>query len=343
MNYDSSSSPPSKSPDNRLKSIIDECDGEHQIIIDHIESGRRLMLGEGVHTRRTHGGSVPDRRTIFRDRKVATANLFNDYFSENPTYNEEQFLRCYRMSWNLFLRIVAAVKDHGLYFLQRMDAVGKVFGQQYLRSPTAADVARLLYIGQQRGFPGMMPGANNDINVLETSNLFSNLAKDIAPPAHYVICGKEYNIGYYLADGIYPKWTTLVQTIHEPIGPKKKYFATKQEACRKDVERAFGVLQSRFAIVANPSRFWSKNDLKDIMNACIIMHNMIIEDERDLNSPIVEGRDAPPPNVEFVEDDETQFQEFLIRFRQIKDANAHFALRNTLIEHLWNEYSNSEN
>ncbi|XP_038999866.1 uncharacterized protein LOC120125524 [Hibiscus syriacus] len=86
------------------------------------------------------------------------------------------------------------------------------------------------------------------------------------------------------------------------------------------------------------------NDLKkDIMTACIIMHNMIIEDERDLNSPIVEERDVPPPNVEFVEDEDTQFQEFLARFRQIKDATAHFALRNALIEHLWNEYSNSEN
>ncbi|XP_039022208.1 uncharacterized protein LOC120154573 [Hibiscus syriacus] len=156
-----------------------------------------------------------------------------------------------------------------------------------------------------------MPGANNDINVLETSNLFSNLAIGIAPPAHYIICGKEYNMGYYLADGIYPKWATLVQTIHEPIGPKKKYFATKQEACRKDAEHAFGVLQSRFAIVANPARFWSKNDLKDIMTTCIIMHNMIIEDERYLNSPIVEGIDVSPPNVKFVEDDETQVQEFL--------------------------------
>ena len=57
---------------------------------------------------------------------------------------------------------------------------------------------------------------------------------------------------YYLADGIYPKWSSIVQTIHEPVGSKKKYFATQQEACRKDVERAFGVLQSRFAIVKGP-------------------------------------------------------------------------------------------
>ena len=87
-----------------------------------------------------------------------------------------------------------------------------------------------------------MPGTNNDINVLESSHLFSNLAQRIAPPAHYVIQGKEYDMGYYLADNICPKWSTIVQTIHEPRGPKKKYFAMRQEACRKDVERAFGVL-----------------------------------------------------------------------------------------------------
>ena len=100
-----------------------------------------------------------------------------------------------------------------------------------------------------------MLGSNNDINVLEASHLFANLAEGIAHPSHYVIQGKEYNMGYYLADGIYPKWSTLVQSIHDLRGPKKKLFVMKQEGCRKDVERAFEVLQSRFAIVAGPARF----------------------------------------------------------------------------------------
>ena len=170
-------------------------------------------------------------------------------------------------------------------------AVVQIFSEQYLRTPNANDIARLLHIGEQRGFPGMlgsldcmhwkwkncptawagqyagrcraptiileavadydlwiwhayfgMPGTNNDINVLESSHLFSNLAKGTAPPAYYIIGGKEYNMGYYLADSIYPKWSTIGQTIHEPRTAKKKYFAMQQESCRKDVERAFGVL-----------------------------------------------------------------------------------------------------
>ncbi|KAM6553080.1 hypothetical protein CsatB_013842 [Cannabis sativa] len=245
-------------------------------------------------------------------------------------------------------------------------AVVEVFGAHYLRSPNAHDVARLLHIGERRGFRGNgsptiileavanydlwiwhayfgLPGSNNDINVLEASHLFANLAEGIAPPANYVIKGKEYNMGYYLADGIYPKWSTLVQTIHDPRGPKKKLFAMKQEACRKDVERAFGVLQSRFAIITGPARLWNKTVLHDIMTSCIIMHNMIIEDERDLNAPIKERVKVPSPEVEMVEDDNARFQEFLARHRKIKDKDAHIELRNALIEHLWDEYGNSQN
>ncbi|KAH9781249.1 dde tnp4 domain-containing protein [Citrus sinensis] len=214
-------------------------------------------------------------------------------------------------------------------------AIVEVFAKQHLRSPNANEVARLLHVGKERGFPGMLgslncmhwkwkncptawagqyagrsgtptiileavanydlwiwhahfglPGSNNDINVLEASYLFANLASGIALPAHYVIKGNEYNMSYYLADGFYPKWSTLVQTINDPCGHKKTLFAMKQEACQKDVERAFEVLQSRFAIVAGPSRFWNKHVLHDIMIACIIMHNMIIEDERNVNATI---------------------------------------------------------
>ncbi|XP_020249443.1 uncharacterized protein LOC109826833 [Asparagus officinalis] len=50
-----------------------------------------------------------------------------------------------------------------------------------------------------------LPGSNNDINVLQSSNLFDNLSQGIAPPALYTIQEKNYDVGYYLADGIYPK------------------------------------------------------------------------------------------------------------------------------------------
>ena len=55
-------------------------------------------------------------------------------------------------------------------------------------------------------------------------------------------------MGYYLVDGIYPQWATFVKTITNYQGYKKKYFAKAQEAVRKDVERAFGVLQAQFTL-----------------------------------------------------------------------------------------------
>ncbi|KAK2634887.1 hypothetical protein Ddye_029679 [Dipteronia dyeriana] len=150
-------------------------------------------------------------------------------------------------------------------------------------------------------------------------------------------------MGYYLADAIYPKWSTLVQTIHDPRGPKKILFAMKQEACRKDVERAFGVLQSRFAIVAGPARFWHKQILHDIMTTCVTMHNMIIADECDVTASIEDHMETPTPEVEMVLDENIRFQQFLARHRGIRDKDARIALRNALIDHLWDDYTNSDN
>ncbi|XP_052307623.1 uncharacterized protein LOC112326999 [Populus trichocarpa] len=147
-------------------------------------------------------------------------------------------------------------------------AIVEVFGDWYLRAQNEADVCRLLSIGEQRGFPRMlgsidcggftrsldmtclfgMSGSLNNINVLDQSLIFAALVKGRTTPVNYTINGHEYTMGYYLADEIYPNWSTFVKTISRSLRAKTKYFASKQESAIKDVERAFGVLQSRFAI-----------------------------------------------------------------------------------------------
>ncbi|GJS83247.1 ALP1-like protein [Tanacetum coccineum] len=91
-------------------------------------------------------------------------------------------------------------------------------------------------------------GANNDINVLVNSPLFDDLL-DKAPVAPYVVNGVEFEKRYYLADGIYPQWTTFVKSFTVANDAKHAYFKKRQEGALKDVERAFGVLQGRWGII----------------------------------------------------------------------------------------------
>ena len=50
---------------------------------------------------------------------------------------------------------------------------------------------------------------------------------------------------YILADRIYPKWSCFMQSLQYPEDQKESNFSVYQEYARKDVERCFGVLQSR--------------------------------------------------------------------------------------------------
>jgi hypothetical protein len=50
---------------------------------------------------------------------------------------------------------------------------------------------------------------------------------------------------------------------------------------RKDVECVFNLLKKRFNILVIPDWSYFQRTLDLIMCACIILHNMIIDDERD--------------------------------------------------------------
>jgi hypothetical protein len=59
-------------------------------------------------------------------------------------------------------------------------------------------------------------------------------------------------------DRIYLAWTTFVKIIQKPHTKKQAQFFKGQEACRNDIERAFRVLEARFAIVRGPALIWDK-------------------------------------------------------------------------------------
>ncbi|XP_074356370.1 uncharacterized protein LOC141696082 [Apium graveolens] len=226
-----------------------------------------------------HGGSTINNRMINRNKEEGHTRLYQNYFSDTPTYTETQFRRRFQMRKSLFLRIEQAVVAHDNYFTQQSDAVGvpglsslqKVtaalrmlaygtaadsiddyvcISEKYLRRPNNEDVSKLLVENAKREFPGMLGSIdymhwkwqNCPTGWQDRSHLFEELAEGRGPQVKYTISGN--NKGYYLADGIYPSWPIFVKTITKPQDNKRKYFATAQESVRKDVERAFGVLQS---------------------------------------------------------------------------------------------------
>ena len=74
-----------------------------------------------------------------------------------------------------------------------------------------------------------------------------------------------------------------------------------QEAARKDVEWAFGVLQARWGIVWSAAMMWESETLWQLMICCVILHNMIVEDE---GNGVAQTNDfeAPGEQVEIPED-----------------------------------------
>ncbi|XP_062028623.1 uncharacterized protein LOC133744545 [Rosa rugosa] len=197
-----------------------------------------------------------------------------------------------------------------------------------------------------------MPGACNDLNVLAKSLLFNELTAGRAPLIQFQVNNRAHSLGYYLADGIYPRWATFLKTVRNPTRPKEIEFAKAQEGYRKDVERCFGILQSRFGIVRGAARGWHKEDLRYIMLTCIILHNMIVENERpedsddELESDDEEANNMRPRIAEVWEGptgrdfdpvgrDAHHMNGFMDRYQQIRSDQSHSNLQEDLIQHFW--------
>ncbi|XP_076924851.1 uncharacterized protein LOC143587440 [Bidens hawaiensis] len=291
-------------------------------------------------------------RFIRRNHIQGHQCLYRDYFAVNPIYPSDLFRQRFRMRRPLFLRILNEVVTHEPYFVQRRDNVGRlglssmqkitaalrmmaygvtadfmdeyisigestameshkkfcetivnIFSTEYLRSPNTNDITRLLVVVDQRGFPGMLGSI----------------------------------------DCMHWKWKNCPTAWKDDSGTKRnkyKHFVKAQESSRKDVGRAFRVLQQRFAIIRGPSRMFKVSVLTNIMKACVILHNMIIEDERDdgdgLNMEYDQLDDDLP---ELLGTHTSEFIDFIERHLRIRDNSAHYKLQEDLVEHQWLLYS----
>ena len=123
------------------------------------------------------------------------------------------------------------------------------------------------------------PGSLNDLNILQRSPLLRQIYNGTMPTVQFTANGTEHSCPYWLADGIYPELAVFVTGFRVPNNAIDQNFTHWQESTRKDIERAFGVLQARWAILRNPARQWDRTYLDSIVECCVILHNMIVEDE----------------------------------------------------------------
>ena len=147
-----------------------------------------------------------------------------------------------------------------------------------------------------------MPGSLNDINVLDRSPLFNNAVRGVAPMVDFTVNHHQHSVAYWLADGIYPNYACFVKTIPNPVTPMQKLFVTAQESKRKDIERAFGILQARFHVLTSPCRLWDRQAMATVIKTCVILHNKIIDYERehDIDGTYIENEANYAPFHQFV-------------------------------------------
>lgn len=126
-------------------------------------------------------------------------------------------------------------------------------------------------------------GTNNDISIFNLSPLLENmlngvfheLESDITP---FTINGEIFSRMFLLVDGIYPQYARFVKAIEEPVLADEKKFTKWQESVRKDIERAFGVLQARWQVLARPIHTIVLDDIATTVACCMILHNMCVSD-----------------------------------------------------------------
>ena len=125
------------------------------------------------------------------------------------------------------------------------------------------------------------PGAINDCAVLGRSTLTMQYMESPARTEEFWIGDMKFTGAFFLADGIYPKYAFLMSSIKSPLTDEQKHFAKCQEACRKDVERAFGRMLSKWHILDCGARMWLLEHVKIVWRACFILHNMTLRDDQD--------------------------------------------------------------
>ncbi|XP_048421204.1 uncharacterized protein LOC103965227 [Pyrus x bretschneideri] len=207
-----------------------------EMINAEAELANSLMQYEH-HAESSYRGSVTGRSFVQRDREECHDRMMKYYFIERSKFPAHDFRRkidvvgrqslsphqkltfAFRMLTNGWPvdsidEYCRLAKTTDIENLKRFyGAIQAIYGATYLRKPNREDLKRLMRKADKRGFLGM-------------------------------VNGNRYELGYYLTDCIYPSWSAFVKGFSHPDSAKKKLFSQRQESYRKDVEKAFGILQA---------------------------------------------------------------------------------------------------
>jgi Plant transposon protein len=205
------------------------------------------------------------------------------------------------------------------------------------------------------------PGSLNDLNILDMSSTMERVFRGEFPPSFtFLVNNVAFKTAYFLADGIYPAWALSIKTIRNAMSPKEKRYASAQEAVRKDVERAFAALVARWHILKRPCRLASRDEMANVMKACILMNNMILQARRDnYESGIYEAAESAADAAEvdsftFVRQDRASLElgaaehvqawanNVAARYAEFTSRDAHASLMTNLVALIWNRYGAAE-
>ena len=179
--------------------------------------------------------------------------------------------------------------------------------------------------------------------MLDSSPLLKKIRTGQFPPTapETKISDLSLNWHYYLTDGIYPRWRIFVQSYNDPSTAKEKFFSARQESVRKSVERVFGVLFQRFGILRAPSRLWRKEDMRYVISACVIIHNMIVEHRKhgyaystSWGGAISDQIPTELRRVSGANGRRAQVAHWR-SIEQVEDSSQFFELRKSLVDHIW--------
>ena len=104
-----------------------------------LEEEENILILLAIHANKKpkHGGSVFGRQKLWRERMDAHNRLMRNYFVDNPIYPDPYFQCRFRMSIELFKRIVDELKRHDRFVEQRKNAAGEL-GHSTYQKVTAA-------------------------------------------------------------------------------------------------------------------------------------------------------------------------------------------------------------